>query len=464
MSLRLETLRFRSSPSDFVIVRNADLQGRSSGQALPEAWKRLSGLQAAWQVELAYQRDWRFRERLEQFVLNDGHPPTSACHLRSPWATPGQWRRYLGQDAFSDHMPPFLVFEDQSRPPTLKVAQTEPVEEPAEQQTTFFALQVVHRRTGVGVAGVSLELTLSDGRVQSVQTDADGKVRIDGIRGGSCAVRGAHEGVTMASALVRTSGPPPDEALDDEKPGGDAPALISVVPHRVRTGETLDGIAESHGLTAERLAEFNWGTTDEDIVQERLREEVGCVDLDDDGAPALTDRADPGVLWIPRDLALHGLSTGREHVWPVQPAKPLYVSLITEDGLPIGGTAFEIDFENGSTQRGMLGPRGVGYVMDPPPGWYLVRYPDRDDIFIKGVAAQLRYDFGQEQRGSIIDLLSMRPELVQAVQGAYDRDYNDFSGEGLVEDIRLTVADDEELGLVRHLLAEAGLERGGGAA
>jgi hypothetical protein len=44
----------------------------------------------------------------------------------------------------------------------------------------------------------------------------------------------------------------------------------------VRTGDTLDAIAQGYGITRDELALFNWGTTNADEIDQRLRREVGC--------------------------------------------------------------------------------------------------------------------------------------------------------------------------------------------
>ena len=45
---------------------------------------------------------------------------------------------------------------------------------------------------------------------------------------------------------------------------------------RVKTGETLDGIAKEHGMSWQQLAKFNWGTSTPKEIDGFLRSEVGC--------------------------------------------------------------------------------------------------------------------------------------------------------------------------------------------
>lgn len=50
--------------------------------------------------------------------------------------------------------------------------------------------------------------------------------------------------------------------------------------HRVKDGETLEGIATANGVTWRDLALYNWGTDEPDEIQRALLETIGCSKLD----------------------------------------------------------------------------------------------------------------------------------------------------------------------------------------
>ena len=59
--------------------------------------------------------------------------------------------------------------------------------------------------------------------------------------------------------------------------------IVTVERHKVRSGESLDSIAKSAGLTWQDLATFNWGTADPDEINLRLRDDIGCTKKTADG-------------------------------------------------------------------------------------------------------------------------------------------------------------------------------------
>ena len=71
-----------------------------------------------------------------------------------------------------------------------------------------------------------------------------------------------------------------------------------------QNGDTLDKIAErekkaGNKITAKSIAKFNWGTDDEDTVQEKLRDELGCHQRGSDNKYVITTDCKSGVLKIP---------------------------------------------------------------------------------------------------------------------------------------------------------------------
>ncbi len=83
--------------------------------------------------------------------------------------------------------------------------------------------------------------------------------------------------------------------------------------HQVRTGETLQSLAEANGLTAAELARFNFGTDDPDAVNDHLHNDVGCTRRDASGQFIFDDNDDPGIILIPKPWEQPGLATDQFH-------------------------------------------------------------------------------------------------------------------------------------------------------
>jgi hypothetical protein len=98
------------------------------------------------------------------------------------------------------------------------------------------------------------------------------------------------------------------------------PTILIVERHRVRSGESLDSIARSAGLTWQALATFNWGTAVPDEINLHLRDDVGCTKKAADGVNYVFTSFDrPGILLVPRPWDQSGLRTDRVHQVKVEP-------------------------------------------------------------------------------------------------------------------------------------------------
>ena len=95
------------------------------------------------------------------------------------------------------------------------------------------------------------------------------KIREHGIAKGPCVVRCKLGEVARADALIfmgMGSGAPPAAnegaagGKKTQKKKGGPPCIVAVEEHKVRTGETLDGLAKSVGSTWKKVAKFNWGS------------------------------------------------------------------------------------------------------------------------------------------------------------------------------------------------------------
>lgn len=201
---------------------------------------------------------------------------------------------------------------------------------PAPQETTFFQIYVIRDDTGEPVASVPLMITLPSGEEAEHTTDADGKIRVEDIEPGACAVRCELEGAARADTLIflgLTGGPPPAPPPEDEggdsgggAGGGGSFRIAEMIKHKVATGETLAGLAESVGMSEQDLAKFNWDTDDPEKIKRFLRHDVGCTKKDADGNYVFDDSDEPGIVLLPAPWIAEGLAAGQEHVIRVAPA------------------------------------------------------------------------------------------------------------------------------------------------
>jgi len=112
-------------------------------------------------------------------------------------------------------------------------------------------------------------------------------------------------------------------------------------------GDTLQSIAEretanGNTLTAAEIALYNWGTDDPDIIEEFLRDELGCYRRGDDTRFVISADAEPrGTLLIPQPFTKSGLTLNRTHTLIVK--KPLLPPTQFEGCCKIKGITFEFD-------------------------------------------------------------------------------------------------------------------------
>lgn len=205
-----------------------------------------------------------------------------------------------------------------------EVPRQEPPVTPEEDFT--LRLQVVDDASDGPISGIKLRLKLSDGSEKEATTNSDGCIDLPKAPRGSFDVLSLVDGATLANsvALVRTGGPwsgqKPTQGGTKSKATSER-ALVKVTEHRVIDGETLDTVAEMYGLTADAVTEFNWGTTDAKKVQQRLEISVGCTLKDEAGRFVFSRDDHPGILSIPRPVALTGLAVEHTHILRVRRAR-----------------------------------------------------------------------------------------------------------------------------------------------
>ncbi len=210
--------------------------------------------------------------------------------------------------------------------------------------------QVVDDLTGEPIAGAALSVTLPNGKEVDKSTDGKGIVRFDDLKPGRCSVRAKLADRDLLHVLAYVGfGPLPLRQVAEDttvrlwdrptvhdlkrkgkrKPKSEPAHLVAVTEHKVKTGETLDSIAEQHGTTSKKLEHFNFGTNDPKEVQRHLAREVGTTLRDlETGAYLFSSGDTPGIIYVPRQWEAAGQMTDRDHVIRVrriEPHQPPYV-------------------------------------------------------------------------------------------------------------------------------------------
>lgn len=202
------------------------------------------------------------------------------------------------------------------------------VAEQVAEEKSWIELTVVRLDTGAKVAGVPLLITPASGSEAEHKTDDQGVVRLDGITKGPCLVRCKLGDVTRPDVLIfmgtGSGGPPPAAggtgAGKSEKKGG-TPSIVAIEKHKVKSGETLDGLAKLVESTWQKVAKLNWGTDDPKKINRFLRTVVGCTKKTKDGKSYVFDDSDaPGIILLPTEWKAKDLDTGHAYTIEVVPA------------------------------------------------------------------------------------------------------------------------------------------------
>lgn len=335
-----------------------------------------------------------------------------------------------------------------------------------ERQKAWLRFQIVEDKTGKPIKGLKLKITLPDGSEATKETQADGAVEIRDVNPGLFSMTAAVKPAQMDHSLHfvgmgenRSSGGQPVEKESSEKfiDGSDMSVAVFVA-HRVKTGETLESIAQLYGYSADDLARFNWGTTDTEEINDHLRDNVGCTKKTSDGRNyELSSSDEPGIIYVPKPWKQSGLTTERTHTVRVKQKRVFLVILENEKQLRIPEVRYEVKLSDGSKRMGRLGKSGVSLIEDPPSGEVEIEYLDFDDIEAKSLAVCVRKAFDDRDTEDIFRLLGHSPQMIQMVISAYDKYYNDYTGRGLIEDIYQEITDPVALMAVEGGLVRAGV-------
>ncbi len=287
---------------------------------------------------------------------------------RSPVASQDEHEKIILADLLDAVENGSLVAIQEDEPPPPGWYEEEPVPEPepvTETEPRWFEVRVVWDDTNEPVT--DLPLVVDPGRgALFLETDANGRIRLENITSGSCECRSSFRGVRYDEcALFAGDG---DAERTPVKGGPSAPrqprAVVEVRTLKVRTGNSLQGIAESINLNWRDLAYFNWGTKDLEKVNKHLVAEVGCTKKQSNGKPYPFSDADvPGTLLVPRQWRQPGLATGRVHVLRVRPPELRFGRCINAAHEAIADRPYRI-FKNGKQVHDGL-TDASGWILAP---------------------------------------------------------------------------------------------------
>ena len=235
-----------------------------------------------------------------------------------------------------------------------------PAPAPAPPEKAWLEVRVIDDESGRPYKDVKLTVTLADESVNPSTTNGDGVVEFPNTRHGHAEVTSElpDGGIEQTFAFVGVGERAlPEQAEGEEAEQEDLPPgpyrICSVTEHRVRTGETLESVAQRHGLSWQELAKFNWGTAAPPEVNKRLRFVLGCTKKDAAGNNYVFDDADePGVLYVPRPWKLGGLSTDLAHSLRVRRIRPRLSLRIDDPFLGfVADTPVDVRYADGSSEK-----------------------------------------------------------------------------------------------------------------
>ncbi|MBW2458883.1 MAG: LysM peptidoglycan-binding domain-containing protein [Deltaproteobacteria bacterium] len=236
---------------------------------------------------------------------------------------------------------------------------------PATKEDHFIEFRVVDDKTGKPCNDVKLAITLPDESEHERTTGADGVIDFPSVTPGSAKVASEipDAGWQQTLDFVGTGEPPtPDDESqeDDEAPPGPY-QIRQVDAHQVRSGETLESVATSAGMSWQDLAKFNWGTSAPAEINKHLRFEVGCTNKDRAGDNYVFDDDDqPGIVSVPRPFARAGLGIDQVHALRVRQLERLLAIRLDDPFLGfLGETSVEARYADGSTDTFETDPHGV---------------------------------------------------------------------------------------------------------
>jgi outer membrane protein OmpA-like peptidoglycan-associated protein len=139
------------------------------------------------------------------------------------------------------------------------------------------------------------------------------------------------------------------------------------------------------------------------------------------------------------------------------------IRLVSADGHPIPEATYVIQFADGSSRGGTLNGDGHATIDGAPEGPFTVEYPDQVDVRAKALAARIHAAMAARDTEVILGVLSQPADELGRVSDAYDRYFNDLTGQGLAEDAHAALGETEDGKCADHLIAAAGMPPHSGA-
>jgi len=273
------------------------------------------------------------------------------------------WRVVLRQFGIAEEIPdpPIVIAEPQAA--SSSASSDPPVLPRPQKKLTWIEFQIVWDDTGLPAANVRLVVKDPNGEEKFSDTNSQGTIRLDEIDPGSydlrCDLKGASANDTVHFAGMGK--PAAAKASSDGRPRPRTGTfrIAKVEQHKVKKGESIDGLAKGVGMTWKELAKFNWGTDSPDEINKNLAGKVGCTKKTKDGNNYVFDDSDnPGIVLIPSKWEQLGLATGDKHILRVKPvalANRVEFNYRLESGEPIVDPAgFELVHPNGKKEQGTL--------------------------------------------------------------------------------------------------------------
>ncbi|MGH9903887.1 MAG: LysM peptidoglycan-binding domain-containing protein, partial [Pyrinomonadaceae bacterium] len=227
---------------------------------------------------------------------------------------------------------------------TIRVPKTEapppPPPEPqraTETKPTWIKIRVVEDETDRPLSGVELDVRLTKGEETTRATKSSGLIDIVDVEApGSCSATSIIKDAEMKKffIFVAVADKPTKQSEDKKtKPAPPAGARIGLlVEHKVRNDDTLGTIAKYYGLNWRELAQFNWGTSDPEKINEHLRDDVGSTKKTASGKNyILSSSDDPGIIYVPKKWSGSGFETEKTHTVRVKPfEKPFKLFIFSQ--------------------------------------------------------------------------------------------------------------------------------------
>jgi hypothetical protein len=158
------------------------------------------------------------------------------------------------------------------------------------------------------------------------------------------------------------------------------------IEHRVKTGESLQSIAESYGLTWQALALFNFGTDEPREVNHCLHAYTGCRQRTKDRKNFIFTSSDvPGVIYVPKPKLEFGLATGtayRLHLKGPTVYSRVEVQTVDDFGHRLGNVDLVLLSEKGAPDIKLhTGADGYGKLDKVVAGKYRVLRSDGQPVY-----------------------------------------------------------------------------------